>query len=263
MKILKNGTHNISHGRNLGLINSDSRYVAYVDSDDYADKNWTLSIIDSFNTEDRYGIVSGPLSAADENSLAKAITINDLAIRQIFGKGILSFITCNCAIDRAIIGDILFNENFKYAEDLEFGRRTEKHYRRLFNPEMKVFHTSRGTFEDYYKQMYDYGRWKQYYAYKFKEYRPIDYVPLLFILISIGLCILSPWSLLTFPIFCICEFAFVMLYKQPGFKLMHLILASWIIKNVGWSLGILVGLFNLLANKNTRTNLLEAVNNAR
>ena len=55
--------------------------------------------------------------------IAQAIAVNDDAVRRLFGGGIMQFSAGNCAINRDIVPDAFFNENFRFAEDLELASR--------------------------------------------------------------------------------------------------------------------------------------------
>lgn len=94
------------------------------------------------------------------------------------------FCAGNCAINRALVGDAVFDEDFRFAEDLELVSRIEEKYQWIYVPDMKIRHYSRDTFRQYAMQMYRYGFMKQYFSFTSGCYRWLDFVPLALLVIS-------------------------------------------------------------------------------
>jgi glycosyltransferase involved in cell wall biosynthesis len=259
INIARNGSNNIARGRNIGLRKSMTGLVAFVDSDDSPTPTWTQVIINTFQTEPTLALISGGLIPIGNSKISKAISVVDDSINRIFGSGILLFKTNNCAINRDIIGNYYFDETFKYAEDLEFASRVQLKHNWQHIRKMKVNFKSRDTLQEYAQQMYRYGMWKLFYEVRSKDYRPIDFIPLLLIFFSFisTLILKQPIILLAIVLFSLMESIFVILYQRPSFIISLLIFPVWLIKNIAWSSGILTGIYVLITNKEFRTVIKE------
>jgi glycosyltransferase involved in cell wall biosynthesis len=255
ISILKNGSHKISKGRNIGISAARTGFVAFLDSDDYADSHWTEAIISTFTNKPQTALLSGPIIFTAQSASGKAIATNDGVIRRLFSRRVEQFSTANSAFNKNILAtEILFDEDFTYAEDLEIASRIQDQYEWIFVPEMKINQTSRGTMAGYALQMYRYGRWKIYYGFVANAFRPLDFIPLLIGLGSIvaSLFFFSWIPLLTLVIFSLCESLFVIAVTRKEPLVSMLTFPAWIIKNCAWSLGVALGLITLLSDSRLR-----------
>jgi glycosyltransferase involved in cell wall biosynthesis len=151
MQVVRNGSHNIPRGRNIGLRHSKADIVAFLDSDDTATPGWTRVIVDTFATHRDIACISGDLLPAYRTTAAQAIALNDDAVRRCFG-GHAQLSGGNCAINKAGYPGALFDEDFRCAEDLELISRFETRW--LHMPEMQIRHFSRDTLGQYAVQTY-------------------------------------------------------------------------------------------------------------
>lgn len=260
INVVRNGSHNISRGRNIGIMSSPSDLVAFLDSDDSADPRWVDTIIKTFNEHPDAAILSGTILTTGRTATGKAIATNDGTARQFFGKGILLFCTANSAFNKGVLkSERFFDEDFTYAEDLEIASRIQKRYTWIFVPDMKVYQNSRNTLREYASQMYRYGIWKVYYGYVAKDFRFIDFVPLIIILLSIIGCFVvgSWWPIVALIGFSLLESLFVVIAKSKGLFVSFLTFPAWLVKNYAWTLGVIVGLFTLLSEKTLRTRFIQ------
>ncbi len=249
--VVKNGSHNISKGRNIGLQASGTTFVAFIDSDAYAEKKWAASIISNLEKSDVV-MLAGRVLPEYRNNLSRAIAYNDDTIREIFAKDVALFSGCNFALKRELFVDYKFDENFIHAEDIDYVKRVGKKFKWKVVNSMRVRHESRSTIRRYRNQMYKYGIWKIFYGYRFKSYRLIDFVPIIVATVSIPLSFWHPLFLITFPLFCIAETAFIILIRRPPINLFGMILLAWIIKNTAWSVGVLKAVYSLMSDQSLR-----------
>jgi glycosyltransferase involved in cell wall biosynthesis len=254
LSVIKNGTHNIPRGRNIGLACSRTDLVAFVDSDDSAAPDWTRVIVDTFSENPGIAIISGGIVPAYRTRTAHAIALNDGAIRQLFGGDMMLFHAGNCAINRNVLPDTRFDEYFRFGEDLELVSRIRGHYSWSHVPDMKIHHYSRETLSQYAKQMYRYGFMKQYVSFVSRSYRWMDFVPLA-LLVGGGLTSVATrswWFLLATLPFSFLEALFVIFYQRCPARTAALTFPAWVVKNVSWSYGMGHGLVTLAVDRDTR-----------
>ena len=257
ISILKNGSHSIAIGRNIGLQTSETEFVAFMDSDDSALPEWTETIIKSFEKNQYLAIISGVYLTDYSTNTSQAIALNDAAIRELFYANSFPFYGGNCAFNRKLVGSYFFNEDFKYSEDLEIASRIKQNYQWQHIPSMRINHQSRDNFKEYACQMFRYSQWKFYYGYKVKDYRFIDFIPLSIIILSIILSIIfgSLFPLLTILLFSFAESIFIIIYKRPSFIISILTFPAWLTKNVSWSVGLFSGIYIINTKKHFRDNI--------
>ena len=145
LSVTRNGSHNIPRGRNIGINCALTDLVAFLDSDDYAAPEWTQVIIDTFGEYPETSLISGEMMPAYRTNVAHAIALNDNAIRRLFPDGILQFCTANCAINRKVLQDTYFDEDFKFAEDLELASRINRPPRQAVRARYGRYITTAGT----------------------------------------------------------------------------------------------------------------------
>lgn len=238
IEVVKNGAHNIAAGRNIGLRKSDTPFVAFVDSDDSAAPEWTDVIVRTFDGVDDIGLISGLLLPVSKTRIAKAIVMTDDAVRRIVGSEVFLFSSCNCALNRRVIPECFFDETFRHAADIELAARVGQWE---YVKDMKVYHTSRESLGGYASQMYRYGSWRMWYGVRARDFRVIDFVPL----VVIGGSALAaavfkrPVWLLGIVAFSFAESVFVVCYQRLSGAVGVLVFPAWLTKNVAWSIGVL------------------------
>jgi len=100
ISVVRNGSHNIPRGRNIGISSARTDIVAFMDSDDYAAPDWIQAIIDTFCEHPEVVLIGGELRPAYRTHVGHAIALNDHAIRRLFLTGELQFCTANSALNR-------------------------------------------------------------------------------------------------------------------------------------------------------------------
>jgi glycosyltransferase involved in cell wall biosynthesis len=244
VRVLRNGSHNISRGRNLGLAAAATGLVAFLDSDAYAEPGWTAALADAFATAPAPALVAGDVVTAHASRFAEAVALNDAVVRRLTASGPLLLGGCNMAVDLARLGGERFDEHWVHAEDIEFLHRVQHRAQWTVAVQARVRHQSRVGPGGYFRQMYRYGLWKVHYTARTGNLRVVDFVPTAVLLGSVVAAVLasSPAPLLAFPALSVAETLFVAGYRRPPPRLLPRMLAGWLVKNTGWGLGVLVGL---------------------
>jgi glycosyltransferase involved in cell wall biosynthesis len=250
LSVVRNGSHSIPHGRNIGLSRSQAPLVAFLDSDDSAAPDWTQVIADSFKENPDVACLAGDLVPSYRTKTAHAIALNDHAIRRVVNGKAGQFFAGNSAINRAVFEDARFDEDFRFAEDLELMARVSLGGGWLYVPAMKVNYFSRDTLRQYAIQMRNYGFMKVYFGYYARVYRSVDFIPLALL---IGGAVASLVTLTWWPVLLIIPFSFAealatIVLERCAPQIAVRSFPAWLVKNVAWSLGILSGAISLAAD---------------
>jgi glycosyltransferase involved in cell wall biosynthesis len=257
LRVARNGSRIIPRGRNIGLAASQTPLVAFVDSDDWADPGWTRAILAAFAANPQLGLVSGDLVPAYRTVTAQAISLNDDTVRRLAGRRRPQFYAGNCAVNRDVLPGSVFDEEFRFAEDLELAARLRQRCPWAHLPGMRVHHYSRESLGQYAQQMFRYAKMKQYYAVTSGDYRWLDYVPA-GVLAGSGVAAAltrSAWPLLTIFGFSLAEAAFVVGYQRCPPQAAPLTWPAWAVKNLAWSGGLCWAAAGLAVRPGTRRRL--------
>ena len=253
LRVLRNGAHNISRGRNIGLDAARSQVVAFVDSDATVEAGWTQSMLDAFAADGEVAVVGGEVITAHASPFAEAVALNDATVRDLFTRGEMLVSGCNMAVRADLLAGARFDPAWVHAEDVEFVDRIKRRHRWALAPGAAVRHESRPTPLDYLSQMYRYGLWKVRYAATTGFVRPVDFLPSAVMVASVVAGIVaSPWLLLAYPAMNLAETAFVAVYRKAPARLWPLMFAGWVVKNTGWGAGVLAALAQQAAAAVTR-----------
>jgi glycosyltransferase involved in cell wall biosynthesis len=243
VRILHNGSRNISRGRNIGMAAAGNRLVAFLDSDAWADPGWTEGVVDAFRAQPGTAVVGGGVVAAHASDFAEAVAVNDDTVRELATSGSLLISGCNMAVDTGLLDGETFDERWVHAEDIEFVHRVSDRFGWAVAPAAVVRHESRVSPRGYFRQMYRYGLWKVRYTARTGHVRAVDYVPSAVLAGSGALAaVVSPLLLLALPALSVAETLFVAAYRRPPVRLVPLMLGGWLVKNTGWGLGVIVAL---------------------
>jgi glycosyltransferase involved in cell wall biosynthesis len=257
IRVLHNGSHNISQGRNIGMREAKNPAVVFLDSDAFADEGW-LTAIESGFEQINVAAVGGEVVAAYNSKFAEAVAGNDSTIRKLFSRGTSLLCGGNMAVHLDRLAGQEFDPTWVHAEDIEFISRLPQGREWVFVADARVRHESRADPRKYLHQMYKYGLWKVRYGVNTGDVRLIDYVPTVVIVGSSILAVVwSPWWVFSLAGLSVAETVFVALYSRPSPSLWSRMLEGWLIKNTGWGVGVLVGLAEWASSRPTRRIRLE------
>ena len=254
IRVERNGTHRIAHGRNIGLRGADARRVAFVDSDDLPLDDWTREIRRAFAEHPDAALLSGGRVPGGRTPAARAIALNDETVRDLTWNGVLDFAAGNCAINLDAWPDAAFEEDFAFAEDLEMAARVRDRLVWTVVPTMVVQHFSRDSLSGYGVQMYRYGRMKQLFALSFRLHRPIDHAPTAVTALGLVAAAVTRrwWPALAVVPFSALEAGFVVLHRRRPLREFPLSWAAWTVKNVAWSAGMVRGMVDFGVHRPSR-----------
>lgn len=254
LSVTKNGSHNISRGRNIGLAAAQTDVVAFLDSDDCAGPKWAQTIVCTFREFPETALLGGQMLPGYRSDVAQAIALNDYAIRRLFLTGDLRFTAGNTALNRTVLAGALFDEHFKFAEDLELASRVGAPGAKRYHPGMVVYQHSRETFPQYARQMYRYGSMKVWFSFAVRSLRWLDFVPIALLVGGAAAAFrLGAWwpVLLNVP-FAAAESVFVVCYLRCPPRIALLTFPAWLVKNAAWSTGIARGAVELALDGDAR-----------
>jgi len=221
LKIYQNPKGNAAAGRNIGIKHSQGDYIAFIDSDAIAEKNWLKSIKEVFVRTDAIG-VGGP-DVLPPDSIPKSRAIGTIMSSPLASGGgfnpsvqhIMSsneayvehIPTCNLCVKKEIFAKIgNFDEEFVKGQDLEFNTRLIMAGYKLFHsPKIKVFHYRKMHIHSFSRQIFKWAKAKAAIIKKHGLLNPAYLLPLFgligllaLFLIALGLNLLVPFALLIF-----------------------------------------------------------------
>jgi len=166
--IIETGKVKPSVKRNIAVKKAKGKFLAFVDSDAYPEKNWLNNCIKYFH-DSRIGAVGGPNLTPKEDSfmqkaggdvLASPLTGESSVRYKIAEKRVVDELpSCNLIVRREIFSKIQFEQSVLTAEDTSLCFEINKLGKKvLYVPDVIVFHHRRKLFYPHLKQMWIYGR---------------------------------------------------------------------------------------------------------
>lgn len=145
-----------SQARNRAIAEAKGKYLAYIDDDAIANKDWAKSILDCFAKTDA-DVVGGPVepfidSEKNYNIESHKFDCGNERKRMVPPKFDFGFSTCNVCFKKSLFDEVgLFSEDFgivngklQMGEDSEMGYRLLKAGKKFYyEPNMKVRHKLR------------------------------------------------------------------------------------------------------------------------
>ena len=168
IKILKSDNPNMSAKRNLGVKNTNTKYIAFIDSDAYPNVGWLENGINFLEKNDNYFATTGcQLSPSDDNleqQCLRSIRYNQLFTHKEWcitndieaeEQDCIIFTTANAIIRKneyEKLGGM--NEKIYLAEDNEFANRARNNgFKTRFIPTSSIFHRE-CTFYPYFRKLF-------------------------------------------------------------------------------------------------------------
>jgi len=164
---------NPSENRNRGAKKSKGEFIIFLDDDAFIDKNYLINVENFLKKYPKTDIVGGPqLTPEYDGNFAK---ISGIALTSNFGafkvnkryqEGKINFdvdetalTSANMLVKKTSFEKIDgFNLELFPGEDPEFIQRAKKmKFKIAYNPEMKVFHKRRPSYDLFCKQFFKYG----------------------------------------------------------------------------------------------------------
>ena len=174
--LLRNPKINAAAGRNIGIKHAKGKFIAFIDGDAYAYKDWLSSIKKVFERVDAHGVGGPDLLPEDASFKSKAIGLvmtSPLARGGRFNPSTQHTMmeeerfvdhipTCNLCLKREVFDEVgLFDESFVKGQDLELSYRIRKAGHKLFySPSVKVVHYRKQDFRSFARQIYKWAKAK-------------------------------------------------------------------------------------------------------
>lgn len=257
-KIMRNGAHSISRGRNIGIKKCKTKYITFLDSDAYADKDWVKNILYNFRKDPNLAVVGGDTLPVFTSKLSYANAVVYQTIRNLTRKGIWKIEGGNSAFDMEKLKNYFFNEKFKHCEDIEFFSRIRKKNKIKHDSSIKIDHEHKDSLKKYFLQQYNYGMWETFFNFSKKEgVRLFSFIPSLLIISSIVTSLFNPLFILTIPALSLFFALFVLIYQKSSINLLPLLFISFFFKIVGWGSGVIVGIVEILFKSKRYRRLLK------
>lgn len=176
-KLLRNPTLNAAAGRNTGIKESKGKYIAFIDGDAVAAKNWLTQIKKTFQKHKKVAGVGGPDHLPEDSSekskmigyvmtspLTRGGKLNPSTQHSLMEeeKHVDHIPTCNLCLKKEVFKKIgLFDEKFVKGQDLELNYRVRKAgYKILYSPNIEVVHYRKQHIRDFAKQILKWAKAK-------------------------------------------------------------------------------------------------------
>ncbi|HOE68036.1 MAG TPA: glycosyltransferase [Candidatus Omnitrophota bacterium] len=182
--------------RNTGVKIARGEFVAFLDSDCYVRPDWLSELLRGF-VDDRVAGVGGcQESPHDEEPFGREVHrffscagfLTNYMQRAVATREVTHNASCNVMYRKAVyrvLGG--FEEGFWPGEDLEFDHRVRTRGYRLFQvPDAIVYHYRADTIERFRNMMHRYGWAQGMLARRHGLFRPIQWVPVLMLLLAVG-----------------------------------------------------------------------------
>ncbi len=257
-KILKNGAHSISRGRNIGIKECKTRYITFLDSDAYAHKDWVKNILLNFKEDPELSVVGGNTLPVYTSKLSYANALVYETIRNLTRKGLWKIEGGNSAFDTRKLKGELFDERFKHCEDVEFFSRIKNKHKIKHDSSIKIDHEHRDSLKKYFIQQYKYGTWELFFNFsKKQEIRLASFIPSLLILSSVSLALFNLLFIFIIPLMSLALSLFVWLYKKSQIKFLPYFFISFLFKIIGWGSGVIIGFIEVIFRSKRYKSLLK------
>jgi cellulose synthase/poly-beta-1,6-N-acetylglucosamine synthase-like glycosyltransferase len=160
---------NIPQALNEGIRRARGRYVAFIDSDSVAPREW-LSTLISHIEDQEVGGVGGVTRVVEDTLLGKSVSSLFTTYLGSFGSAALyqpkrvrefsTLSTSNCTFTRRLLVEMRgFNEAFDAKADMELSKRvTSAGYKLRLYPEIIVYNESPNSLNELIDKFYRWGR---------------------------------------------------------------------------------------------------------
>jgi glycosyltransferase involved in cell wall biosynthesis len=247
---------------NWAIKRIKTEYIALIDGDCVADKNWIKELVNGFRSKDILA-VAGYCGTPKNVSKLQSIIGRELESRfKEFPTYIPRAPTMNLCFKTETARKLKFDESLRVSYDTDFGYRLTKIGKMLYNKNAIIYHYHRATWRNFFKQQYLTAMFVPQLYIKHKRRTIGDSIskitmivqPHIFNLAILGLILslINPFFLnLTFIMLIILLFLFIenLTRLVRGFSDVYWFLGMFIVRTVAWSAGLLVGIYKLFKKR--------------
>lgn len=198
IKIIPTGNINPGKKRDIGIKNSNSEIIAFIDDDVYPDSCWLSSTISIFENDENVAAVGGPAVTPENDTFLQKIS--GYIYSSFLGGGsyryryvpqplraVEDYPSCNLIIRKDILDKIGgFNTEFWPGEDTVICLKIVKNLKMkiIYSPDVLVYHHRRNFPTGHLKQIINYAMHRGYFVKKFPEtsFRLSYFIPSFFVL---------------------------------------------------------------------------------
>ncbi|MEF8849110.1 MAG: glycosyltransferase [Candidatus Thermoplasmatota archaeon] len=179
LKVYRNKRENAAAGRNIGINKAEGEFVAFIDGDAIASKNWLTQIKKTFEKyEDKNLVGVGGTDRLPEDSSKKARMIGWVMTSPLARGGRFNpstqhtlegeehyaehIPTCNLCLKKKVFDQVgLFDENFVKGQDLELNYRiTNAGFKLIYSPKVEVVHYRKNHIRVFARQIFKWAKAK-------------------------------------------------------------------------------------------------------
>lgn len=244
---------------NWALKRIKTDYIALIDGDCTADKNWIGELVKGFENDDVLAVAGYCGTPRNVSKLQKIIGRELESRFKQFPKFISRAPTMNLCFKTDTARKIKFDESLRVGYDTDFGYRLTKKGKMLYNKKAVIYHYHRATWKNFFKQQYTTAVFLPQLYMKHKGRTIGDKIskptmivqPHIFNLAFVGL-LLSIINPVFLNLTLLMLFILALLFVENMRKLVrknndvYWFLAIFIVRTTAWSLGLIVGIYKLL-----------------
>jgi len=254
---------NIATAHNYMIRKTNTEFIAMTDADCIVDKNWLKNLMSGFTSKNivaTTGFCSTPRTA---KGLQKLV---GMELEDRF-KNAPKFVprgpTMNLCVRINYAKKIKFDERFDVAQETDWGYRLTKLGKMCYVPNAVVYHYHRSTIKSFLKQHgFRYGRAMPLLYLRHKKRARGDHLSksimilqefiflflCLFVLVSIFYNPFINLVIVLITLLLISYFVDILRYTKNPINV-GLLIILYILRNVTWTIGMLVGIFDLIIKK--------------
>jgi glycosyltransferase involved in cell wall biosynthesis len=236
-----------------------SQYIALIDGDCVADKNWIKELVAGFKSKDVLA-VAGFCGTPKGLSTLQGIIGRELEDRfRMFPEYIPRAPTMNLCFETRTAKKLLFDETLRVSYDTDFGYRLTKLGKMYYNKKAIVYHFHRATWKNFFRQQYLTAIFVPQLYLKHKGRTVGDHIskktmivqPHIFNLamLSLLLSVFNIWALNITAVLLACILALYienMRRLVKSYKEIPWFLGMYSVRTVAWSTGLVVGIVKLV-----------------
>lgn len=238
-------------------INTD--YVALIDGDCVADKNWLKELVKGFKSDDILA-VAGFCGTPKDVSKLQSIIGRELESRfKTFPKYIPRAPTMNLCFKTETARKLRFDEELRVSFDTDFGYRLNMIGKMLYNKKAIIYHYHRAAWKNFFKQQYLSAVYVPRLYINHKKMSIGDKIskttmivqPFIFNLAVLGIILsafssLFLWLALAMMLLLFIIYVDNMVGLVRSFGDVLWFFAMFVVRTTAWSTGLIVGIYNLI-----------------
>ncbi len=126
MKVIHKINEGVSKARNIGINEAHGKYITFIDSDDYVDKNYVKFLYDEIISCDADVSICGTIDIDDNNVfIKKSIPFDNIlnseeALKQLLNEKFYTSVIWSKMYKNNIAKNVKFREDLKISEDLVY-----------------------------------------------------------------------------------------------------------------------------------------------